>query len=268
MNCESLLDHAPAFLDGTLAGPDREAIHRHLDACAGCRDLLAALARAPAEDEGFARAILARTSGSACGSARSRLCAFVDGELDAIDAGLVDGHLGHCSECLDLARVLRRMDTDLPFLAKIDPGPGFVEAVLARTTRRPRRVPLSDRWAAFVSSALERPRVAVEGAFIAVAVVAVPMAIDPAPLAHVPGAVNEIEASVRFGTRAVWATTESFVVEHSVAVASELSRRRTDTLETIRLRYGTFPASGASGDASDGTETPDRKPEAAEENRR
>lgn len=265
MNCESLLDRATGWLDGSLEGPARAEVDRHLETCSDCRDLLAALAAAPSEDPGLADAILARTSGSACGSARARLCARLDGELDAIDAGLVDGHLRHCPECEGLARVLRRMEADLPLLAAADPGPGFVESVLARTSRRPRPVPFAERWAAAVSRLFDRPRVALEGAFLAVAVVAVPLAVDPAPLAHVRGAVNAIEASVRSGTRTAWATTESFVVERSVVVASELTRRSTDTLETIRLRYGTFPARGASGETGGGTGTENRSPETPQE---
>ncbi|MGI0148174.1 MAG: hypothetical protein ACREDF_01395, partial [Thermoplasmata archaeon] len=94
-------------------------------------------------------------------------------------------------------------------------------------------------------------------------VVRTPLAEGPVrALAQARGAVNEIEAAVVVGTRAAWATTESFVVENSVAVASEVSRRSTDTLESIRLRYGTFPGPAASSRKGGGTGTLDRKPEA------
>lgn len=278
MNCKSLFDRATGFLDGTLAGPDREAVLRHLEGCAGCRSFFAALAAADEapEDPGLADAILARTTGAACDSARSRLCARVDGDLDSVDADLVDGHLRHCPDCGALEGALRRLREELPRLAAIDPGPVFVEGILARTSRRPCRVPLAERWAAAVSCLLDRPRIALEGAFMAVALVGVPLTVFRTPLAegpvaaiaHVRGVVKEMEAAVVVGTRAGWATTESFVVEHSVAVASEVSRRSTDTLESIRLRHGTFSAAGASGETGGGTGTLDRNPEAAQEGKR
>jgi anti-sigma factor RsiW len=273
MNCESLLDHATGFLDGSLARPDRKAVVRHLAGCADCRGLFAALAAAPSEDPVLAGAILARTTGGVCDSARSRLCARVDGDLEPFDADLVDGHLRHCPDCAGLARALRVSAEELSRCAAIDPGPGFVEAILARTSGRPRPVPLAERWAAAVSRLLDRPRIAIEGAFAAMALVGMPAMVFQAPLAdgsvaavaHVRGAVNEIEASVVVGTRAAWAMTESFAVEHSVAVASEVSRRSTDTLESIRLRYGTFSGPAASRRKGGGTGTIDRNLEAPQE---
>jgi predicted anti-sigma-YlaC factor YlaD len=257
MNCESFVDHVAGFLEGSLARPEREAARRHLETCADCRALFAALEAS--SDPGLADAILARTSGAACESARSRLCARVDGELSSFDAELVDGHLRHCTECGALARALQSLTDDLPRLAAIDPGPGFVEVVLARTSRRPRPVPLAERWAAAVSRLLERPRIALEGAFVAVVFVGLPLAVSPSPLAGGPtyaiedvrGAMGDIEASVQVGVRSAWGTARAFVVENS-----------------IRLRPGTFDGPGASGQKRGGSDADDRNPESAQEKKR
>jgi predicted anti-sigma-YlaC factor YlaD len=261
MSCDDLFDHAPGFLDGSLVGIDRESAVRHLEECSDCRALIAALT-AP-HDPGLAEEILARTSGAACERARWRLCDRVDGELEQFDAELVDGHLLHCSECGALALALRRLQVELPRLAAIDPGPGFVEAVIARTSRRPRRVPFRARWAAVTSGLFDRPRIALEGAFVAAVVVGVPFAASPEPIAVAPtyavagarGAMSDIEATVQVTARSAWATAQAFVAETSVAATS-------------RLRNGTFDWSGASGQKGGVSVANDRDPKAAQENRR
>lgn len=257
MNCDSILECAAAWLDGTLSASERTAVRAHLEACDDCRGLLRALEAGPGDDPGLAGAVLARTSGSPCARARSLLCERIDGDLDAIDAGLLDGHLRHCADCDSLARTLAALEPALRTLPPADPGPGFVDAVLARTSRRPRRLSPLGRWRAFLDELLARPRVALEGAFIAASIIAVPLAVDPSLVVHVRGTVSTIEASVRVGTKDAWATTESFVVDRSA-----------DTLATIRQRYGTFAASRASGEASDETGAGDRRPDASKEIRR
>jgi predicted anti-sigma-YlaC factor YlaD len=281
MNCESVLDHAAAYLDGSLDGPVREAVVRHLESCADCRGLVEALARAgaaagaPGEPD-LAGAVLARTTGAACGSARSLLCGRVDGELEPFDAELVDRHLLHCPDCEGLARALRQMQADLPRLREADPGLGFVEGVLARTSRRPRVASLSERFAGAASRWLDRPRIALEGAFGLALAVGLLSTLFPSSLpggtmqalAGLRGAWGEIEGSFRVGARDAWATTESFVVERSAAVAASLSRRSTDVMESFRPRYGTFPEPRASGQESAGSGRFDQVPEGAQENRR
>ena len=289
MICDSFLERVAGLLDGGLTRSGREEVWRHLEDCADCRGLYAALAAAGdvPEDPGLAGAILARTSGAACGSARSRLCAWVDGELDAFDADLVDAHLRRCPECGGLARPLERLREELPRLAAIDPGPSFVETVLSRTSRRPRRVPLGARWASVLSRLLARPRVAWEGAFVATVVLVAPVLAPRSPLADLPsrgldlvrhrspeqrralgqlrGAVNDLEATLVGGARGAWARTGASVVEESIAMASGFARQSTDTWETIRQRFGTFPGFAASGQKSGAR---DREPDAAQERKR
>jgi len=276
--CEAFLERVDALLDGTLARSDREDMLRHLENCADCRGLFAALVAAgdAPEDPGLAAAILARTSGAACASARSRLCARVDGELEAFDAELVDGHLRCCPECEGLARALEWIEQDLPRLATIDPGPGFVEWVLARTSRSPRRMPLGARLDAMLAHLLDRPRVAWEGAFAATLILFAPVFVPGSPFGDLPrqalgqlrGTVNQLEATLVVGARDAWATAGAVVVEGSSELASGFARQSTDTLQSIRQRLGTFHGSAASGQTSGGTETNDTDPDAAQEKRR
>ncbi len=289
MSCDSFFQRVAELLDGSLTRSDREEVSRHLEDCADCRGLCAALAAAgdAPEDPGLAQAILARTTGAACPGARSRLCAWVDGELDAFDADLVEGHLRRCPECGDLARALERMQEELPRLAASDPGPRFVETVLSRTSRRPRRMPLRARGASVLSWLLDRPRVAWEGAFVATLVLAAPVLASRPPLAdlmsraldlvqhqaperrralgQLRGTVNDLEAILVVSARGTWARTGAAVVEDSTALASGLARQTTNSWETIRRRFGTFPGSAASGQKSGGTGPSDREPDAAQE---
>src|SRR5690242_18078032 len=108
MSCEFLFDRAAGLLDGSLAPSDRDAARLHLEECAECWALLAALEAAA--DPELSDAILERTSGVACESARARLCDRIDEALGPVDAELVDGHLSHCSECGALARALRALE--------------------------------------------------------------------------------------------------------------------------------------------------------------
>jgi len=278
MICDSFLERVDALLDGGLAGPEREETLGHLALCPDCRGLFAALVAVghTSEDPGLADAILARTSGAACDSTRSQLCARVDGELDAFDADLVDRHLGRCAECASLARALERVREDLPTLAAIDPGPRFVDEVLARTSLRPRRMPLGARLATVLSRLLDRPRVAWEGAFVATLVLFAPGLPPRSPLGDLPrqalgqlrGTVNDVEATLVGGARDAWATTGAVVVGDSVAMASGLAEGSTDTWDKIRQRFGTFTGSVASGQKRGEAGTSDREPDAAQEKRR
>jgi hypothetical protein len=126
---------------------------------------------------------------------------------------------------------------------------------------------------------LDRPRIALEGAFVATFVLVAPVLAPGSPLAgipsraveltressaeprraigHVRGTMNELEANLTVGARDA--------VEDSVAAASNLARRSTSAWTTIRLRLGTFQDSAASGQKDDGPNTNDRKPSVVQE---
>lgn len=286
MSCDTFLDRVDALLEGDLARPDREEALRHLLECAECRGLFAALAE-PADDPRLSEGILARTSGSGCVSARARLCAWVDRELDEVDSELVAGHLRRCAECEGLARTLETMREALPRLAAIDPGPGFCESVLAHTSRRPRPAPVGARLAGFFTRLLDRPRVAWEAAFVATVIFVSPVMIPRFPLADLPsrgldllrnpaperrmamatlrGKANDLEAKLLGGAREAWATIGAVVVDDSAAAASAVARRSAGRWETIRRRYGTISGVDASVRKGGGAGTIERQAETARE---
>lgn len=272
MICDDALARIDAFLDGTLEGAVHEEMRRHLARCEECRDLVAALgaAREGSEEPGLAEAIVARTSGSPCASARARLCARIDGELDPIEVELVDGHLDGCVDCAAVARALVWAADRLPSFGELDPGPGFTELVLARTTGDPRRISFGARLAGALARLLDRPRVAWEGAFVATVVLCLPVLAPGSPLAELPrefmselrGTINGIEARVKIGATDVWASTGALALEDSTELATGLAR-------DLRVRLGTFPDAPASGQTRDeGDPTEPRFENAQEVDRR
>ena len=116
--------------------------------------------------ESLAQAILARTSGSGCATARERLCDFVDGSLAALDRDLVGGHLDHCSGCADLAAALAETAAVLPSFATLPPRFSLVPGVLAATSRRPVGPTLGERVSAWLARAAARPRFSLEVAYV------------------------------------------------------------------------------------------------------
>jgi len=109
------------------------------------------------------QAILARTSGGSCEALRAQACAYVDGELDPLRAGLVEAHLAHCAGCTGLVATLRAAEARLPELRAVDPGPWFTQRVL----RACRPAPTPSLW----SRLLHRPRFALEAAYVGGALV-------------------------------------------------------------------------------------------------
>jgi hypothetical protein len=89
---------------------------------------------------------------------------------------------------------------------------------------------------------VDRPRIALEGAFVAAVIFGIPLATSTEPIAAAPiyavanakDAIGDIEATVEVKARSVWASAQAFVVQTSAATTS-------------RLRQGTFARSGASG---------------------
>ena len=116
--------------------------------------------------EALTRAILARTSGNACASARDRLCDFVDGALDPFDRALVAGHLEHCTPCADLAGALSETSAVLTSFARLAPRTSVVFDVLRATSRRPPEPGLGERLSAWLGRAAARPRFSLEVAYV------------------------------------------------------------------------------------------------------
>lgn len=232
------------------------------------------------------RSILEATTGPTCASARERLCDWVDGRLEGVDEGLVALHAGSCPECAGLAAALRSMERDLPGLASRDPGPGFTEAVLAATEAL-RTIPLVARIGAAVQAMLQRPRFALEGAFIGSFILVLVFGTPGSPLAGVPqqalalASVNplvelrepaaELEASLSEDVKTAWRTTSGRVTATSETVAGKIGKSFAVILDAFsrdRPAGDSMEPGGASGRQTDHEETErDESTDGSRENR-
>ncbi len=116
--------------------------------------------------EALTQAILARTSGGGCESARERLCDFVDDVLAPFDRALVDGHLAHCSGCAALAAALAEAASVLPSFASLAPRSSIVGDVLSVTSRRRAEPAFGERVSAWLARVAARPRFSLEVAYV------------------------------------------------------------------------------------------------------
>lgn len=170
MDCrafEALLD---SWLQGQAPAKELAGIEAHAAACARCRKLhalvLASLSTPTLEaPRSLTQAVLARTTGPACGRAGELLPELVEGTLGNEDAKLVQLHAELCEACAAMARALPRLTADLPLLAEMQPDPSFARGVLARTTHTPLRR-LSARIARVWGQLVLRPRFELEGAYL------------------------------------------------------------------------------------------------------
>ncbi len=191
MNCRGFQDRFDAYLEDRLYAEVRREAQAHLDGCAGCRDLvrLARLDLDGSDDLDLTAAILEQTAGSSCAAAHERLCAFVDGELEALDTSLVGGHVDGCADCAGLQRTLISMAKALPQLAELDPGEAFTAGVLAATAPTSSAAAARQQVAAHASKLteafyrlLQRPRIAWEGAYLGAMVLTVLFVLPGSPL--------------------------------------------------------------------------------------
>lgn len=169
--CEELLLEGA---EAPLQGHESTAVDSHVAACARCREL-ALLLREEAEG-GF-----------------------------AVPAGFAELVLADTTD--RMARILSRLETDLPGLAAGDVDDRFVADVMAATVVADRNR-LSRRLARFWERLVDRPRLALEGAYAAAIAVFLLFALPASPLGAVPrsaleqltaedGPVHVISASAR-----------------------------------------------------------------------
>ena len=258
--CRAFLERLDDLLEGRMNASDRREAEEHLLSCRDCRELSdlsrgeGAPAAAPADLLG---AILARTSGPACGSARGRLCDHADRLLAPVDDDLVLMHLEGCGECRGLASALARLAIDLPPLAEIEPEAGFLAGVLERTSRRET---LADRLAAGFLEACRRlgrrPRIAWEGAYVGAIALLILFGTPNAPFAGVPGraldlvrtaqeAVPAVTATekvpaIRMAVAERWEETRTGVAGRTRGVAAEIRRIGSKTWDPLKRELGTM----------------------------
>ena len=252
VTCRTIIEQLDDLLEGRLSPADRHAVEGHLRSCASCRELesLVAAASAPvAPPADLLGAVLLRTSGSACGSARARLC-------DHADDDLVRMHLDGCGECGGLAAALARLATDLTPLAEVEPGARFVPGVLARTSRR---TTLPGRWAALLAAGwrrlAQRPRIAWEGAYAGSIIVLILFGTPNAPFADVPGRALDLVRTVqeslpadaarkeapriRMAVRSRWTETKAGIEDATRDLTAGLKRRSSATWDGLKKNLGT-----------------------------
>ena len=198
MDCRELEERLEALLDGALGDAERQRCESHLESCGRCRELVEPFTGAetapgdPAPDD-LVGAVLARTSGPACGRAHAFLCGWLDDELGAADRSLVAGHLESCEDCRRLEAVLAALALDLPRLAELRPDARFVGDVMSATLPWP--VLLRRWWSRRWPQWIRRPRFASEVAFIATMVLVLIVATPGSPLAAVPATARELARS-------------------------------------------------------------------------
>ncbi len=171
MNCQDFDRRLEALLDGACAEAEWLEAESHLAGCSRCRALLeGAAGRGPVLDEAgqasLAASVMSKTGGDPCGSARDRLCGFVDGALEPFDRDLVAGHLLRCAPCAELADALARSAAVLPSLAMLTPRGRFVFDVLGATSFRPAEPSVLDRLGVRLRRAAMRPRFSLEVAYV------------------------------------------------------------------------------------------------------
>ena len=252
IDCQSLLERMEGVRNGTLTGEERRAAEEHLVDCAACRGVLHVEPPADLTD-----AILARTTGRTCESAHRRLCDHVDRLLEPLDGELVGRHLDTCRECAGLASALERMAHDLPLLAELQPDDRFVGDVLARTSaQRAKRLDWAARIGGIWEQLVQRPRFALEGAYIGTFVLVLLIGIPSSPLAGVADKairlanVNpvvelteqmvRVEADVAGRVSQAWSSGTSTVLGTSRQVAGDVGRFSEDTFNTVTGKIGTL----------------------------
>jgi predicted anti-sigma-YlaC factor YlaD len=268
MDCRTFIDRLDALLEDRLTTGERRAAEEHLRECQRCRELKMTIGP-DAGEKGIevpmdlTEAILSRTSGPTCASARRRLCDHVDRSLDPIDDELVLGHLRGCGECAGLSHALAGLTAGLPGLAELEPDARFVEDVLART--RPLGPPslgwierLAEDWRRLT----HRPRIAWEGAYVGMIFLVLIFGIPDSPLAGIPQKVlslartdpvatlrkpaEEMAPRMMASARSTWRATRGRVEGASKELAADVTRRsstlaqRSSTaLDTVRKKLGT-----------------------------
>lgn len=262
MDCRGFQARYERLVEGRLSDAERHECERHALECPDCAELweLAAVAADDAAVDPPAvltGEILRRTSGTACASALPRLCDHVDGVDEALDRELMRSHLAGCEDCAGLARALVRLNRDLPTLAELDPGEDFARAVMARTL--PART-LWNRWVATAAARwralTQRPRFALEGAYLGTLLLAIVYAVPFSPLAGLPGRVASlgridvvaelrepmarVESDLSSGASTAWRATGGKAYTACRDTVVDLAHRSAEAFEEIREELRTI----------------------------
>jgi len=276
--CRTIVERLDRYLAGDLAESERGQLERHLEGCDACSELHATRAVqleagvGPPAD--LVEAVLVRTSGPACRSSHDRLADWTDGMLAPADAALMRSHLERCDPCNALARTMARMSGELPLLAELEPGPGFAELVLERTSltrATPTASSGTERWAAYWGELFRRPRFALEASYVGAIGLFLVFGTSASPLAGVPRRVIELatvnpvaelrEPGARLQSRvsarveAAWQSTRTQLVSASREAAGEATALSGQALNRLERDLGTLWQRVASEQENDTTES-------------
>ncbi|MBN1426494.1 zf-HC2 domain-containing protein [Candidatus Fermentibacteria bacterium] len=243
MSCRVWLDMLADYLDGRLAPESKRAFQRHADACTKCAPLLAALrdGESPAEAlPDLTEAVLARTSGPACGVVERTLASREVAHLDMEHHAMVRRHLEHCPSCRALEAVLNWIVPLLPAMAEAMPDRAFAADVIQATSRARGRqawwVRVGEWWEHFTSVPLFELQAAYVGAALLVVVGVSPLA----PIRGVEALLST--AGLRLGQAASYAEAASAqIAEYADAAWSASAVRILEpvkfTIDKVSLRY-------------------------------
>ncbi len=219
MDCREWEEGLDDLLAGRLSEAERLRAEEHAAGCSHCGELLAAAGMGlaglsgpiPPPPPDLAEAVLARTSGSACGRARELLAARLDPEerrandpAAFADAALLAGHLEHCPGCRAIETAFLWLPPTLRAMAEVEPDADFVYDVLraTSTTRLARRgtagwrARLAERASGWWRRQVARPRFALEMAYAGTLALVVLFGTPVSPLRQVaPRALQVVEAT-------------------------------------------------------------------------
>lgn len=163
--------------------------------CTRCEELLLEKAEGRLEPAG-----LSRVEGhlAACPRCRQLACLLEDeanGTL-AVPVGLAEGVLARTIDRDGIACALHRLARELPELASVDVDERFTAEVMAATARAQRRRP-AQRAAALWRALVQRPRFALEGAYVFGVAAFLLVGLPGAPLAAVPrNAIERLDTTI------------------------------------------------------------------------
>jgi len=249
MNCKRFARILADFQEGKLDSGEQSAADAHLRECPTCRRLLN-IARGDIdtlpEDSGDAltRSILDRTSGSACPRVESRLCEFVDGELEAEDSQLIAQHLYHCADCRSIAEDLVVLQEVLPTMAEIEPGGFFTREVIAATSAwRPYKPGLKVRLLTWWYQMVQRPRFSLEVSYIGTLVLVFAFCSPFLPFRNIT--FDQVSSTVIQPSSqhllSIWADTKAPVAGRLYELSSAVSLKKTavsQSLGSLAKSYG------------------------------
>lgn len=268
MDCARFEDLLFESLDSCLGTSNEKRMQAHAQACSRCRELAALISGGidsvpPEVPVDLVAGVLDRTSGGSCG--RAQLLLAEQSGLGE-DGGLLASHLETCAECAAVARALVQLRHQLPALAELDPGDAFVAEVMAATVgtvatvravgavrpATPPRLPLLVRIEAMWERAVQRPRLALEGAYAGIVLLFLLFGLPSQSLAELParafGGIGQegikVERAVSSGLgelvelgRSTWADSTGRATEYFAAV--ERAPRDASRVEhALRARAG------------------------------